>query len=86
MPLLRLSDIPYAARQAEAVARRGYPSRSEALTAARYEIVDAPGTYSSSFPKTLGWVLTESAAQAIAEERCKMPGGYSFRLWTYVTH
>lgn len=79
--LIPLSQIPYSARQTEASERTKYPTRAMALDAATIKIVDAPGTYGGPWPKTRGWVLTATAARAISEVRCRMPGGTSHRLW-----
>lgn len=81
--LIPVSSIPYCAREAEARERAKWPSRAMALDAATYEILNAPGTFSGAFPLTVGWVLTRTAAEAIAGERCHMPGGTSHRLWDY---
>lgn len=79
--LIPLRRIPYAARAAEAAARRAYPNHQAALDAATFKVVDAPGTYSGAFPGTRGWLLTPAAAEAISALRCHMPGGTSHRLW-----
>jgi len=83
--LLPLADIPHGSRAAERVARGEYPTRAAALGAAQYEVIEAPGTYGTPFPSTLGWVLTGAAAQAIAAEVIHMPGGTCHHGWTYRT-
>lgn len=71
--LIPLSDIPYAARLAEAAARRELGA--DALGSAHYRVEEAPGCYAGAFPATLGWTVTEAAAAALASCTVTMPGG-----------
>jgi hypothetical protein len=73
--LLPLRSIPFVARANEAAARRMCGTRSEAITAAEWEIVDAEGCHSGARPATRGWCLTQAAAEAVAAEVVRMPGG-----------
>lgn len=81
--LIPLSDIPYAARNAEAAERARWPTRAMALDAATYEIIAAEGCYSGAFAPTRGWVLTERAAEAVAGMVVNMPGGSCHRDQDY---
>lgn len=102
--LIPLSDIPYSGRAAEREARRRIAGQhcqygvwmgtkrrgwqSDALRAAEYEIVMAPGCHSRPYfdPPTVGWVLTASAASALASRVTHMPGGTSHRRLAYSHH
>ncbi len=65
--LLPLSEIPGSiARQAERHARAQYATRTDALVAARYEVVDAEGCYSGASPMSSGWLCSRDAADAVA--------------------
>lgn len=79
--LVPLADIPAVARSAERTARAAFSSRAAALAAAKYEIVQAPGAHSrpSFDPPSVGWVVTRAAADAVAAELVRMPGGTSHR-------
>jgi hypothetical protein len=73
--LIPLREIPYVARATESAARREYSTRSAALEAASFEIVDAEGCYGGAYPHTHGWTLTRAAADAYASHVVYMPGG-----------
>ena len=76
--LLPLSDIPDrdGARDAERVARATFASRNSALVSAAWELVEAPGTYSSPRPRSIGWCLVREAAEAASEASVvRMPDG-----------
>jgi hypothetical protein len=74
--LLRLNDIPTTrARDAERRARAKYADRAAALEAAPYEVVDAAGCYSGAYPDAYGWLCSADAAEAVAAEVTRMPGG-----------
>lgn len=85
--MIPLKEIPYSEREFEADARRDWQNQNQNATradmarAAKYEIVEAPGTYSGAFPATIGWTLTRAAADAITDQLCHMPGGTSHRLY-----
>jgi hypothetical protein len=76
--MIPLSEIPYAERATETWARREYISRTDMVQAANYEVIDGPGTY-RNLPRSYGWGLTESAADAISDRMIKMPGNTGFR-------
>jgi CelD/BcsL family acetyltransferase involved in cellulose biosynthesis len=83
--LIPLREIPHTARAAEAAARRAHPTRAAAWRAARYELEAAPGC-----SPMLGrhWVLTRAAADALAAEVVRLPGGsahheYVVREWPH---
>lgn len=77
--LMRLVDIPYRARAAEARERAKWPTRRMALDAATYAICAAPGCYGGAYPPVFGWVLTREAADAVCGVVTNMPGGSSHR-------
>lgn len=86
--LIPLKDIPYAARAAERAARAKHASRADALHAASFEIVSAPGCHSrASFdPPRIGWVCSRAAAVALSERLTRMPGGTAHRRLAYQEH
>lgn len=85
--LIPLRDIPSAARASEGAARRALrASGTDALAAARYEIHDANGCYGGAYPTTRGWTVTEAAAEALAAEVVRMPGGSVHHDLAYSTH
>jgi len=59
----------------ERAARRAAGGRAEALAAAQYRIVVAPGCHSEAYPPVVGWVCTRRAAVALSELMTDMPGG-----------
>jgi len=74
--LIPLRDLPYEARETEADARRDLREQGEdVLECAHYEIHMAEGCYSGTWPPTVGWVVTERAAQALAAGVTHTPGG-----------
>ena len=76
--LIPLSEIPTTtARRRESDARRRFASRDDALQAAEYRLVVAPGCHSRPYfdPPVIGWVCTEAAASAYAAQQTHMPGG-----------
>jgi hypothetical protein len=77
MKLIPLRDIPSSQRRIEAIARRKHSTRKEALQAARWRLVSAPGCHNQPYwdPPCEGLVLTQEAARAIAAEYTHMPGG-----------
>lgn len=79
--LFPLHDVPFQARPAEVAARRAYVRRSDAVKAARYEIVAAPGMSALSHRP---WVLTLAAAEAIAAQTSKTASGSTFHLYAFV--
>lgn len=83
--LVALVDIPYAARDAELRARAKHGSRADALAAAQYRIVSAPGCHvrPSFDPPVVGWVCSEVAAKALSDRMTRMPDGKSHRRLAY---
>jgi hypothetical protein len=75
--LIPLADIPHKARLAERQARRRFSNRADALVAAEYEIVLAPGCHQNppDDPPSVGWVLTPDAAEALESRVTRMPDG-----------
>lgn len=84
--LMRLSDIPHSARDAERHARSKHSNRAAALQAAQYEIVQAAGTYSGAHAPTVGWCCSRAAAQALAAELTYMPGNTCHHSLSFVSH
>jgi hypothetical protein len=87
--LIPLSEIPTAsARRAEREARGGYASRAEALDAAQYELVVAPGCHGRPHfdPPSIGWCVSLTGAEAYAAEVTRMPGGTVHRRRAVVDH
>lgn len=84
--LMRLTDIPYAARGAERRARAKHATRAAALEAAQYEIVQAEGTYSGANAPTVGWCCSRAAAEALAAELTRMPGNTCHHSLSFVSH
>lgn len=81
MNMIPLREVPHYARAREANARREFVgSRASMVQTAEFQIEEAPGTYANT-PKTIGWVLTRAAAQAISDQLCRMPGGTSHYLF-----
>jgi hypothetical protein len=81
--LLPLSEIPVrgGARDAERAARAQFASRNAALVAAEWELVEAPGTYSTPRPRSFGWCLSREAAEAASRASVvRMPGGTEHRI------
>lgn len=84
--LIPLSKIPSTARASERRARAKYESRADALAAARYGLVEAPGTYSGAEPRTFGWLCSQDAAEATAAAAVvRMPGNTQHRLYAVRT-
>jgi len=83
--LIPLSEIPYAARDVERKARLAFATRSDALAAARFRIVSAPGTHSRPYgdPPVIGWCCSEDAAVALSERMTRMPGGTCHAEFAY---
>jgi hypothetical protein len=83
--LIPLSEIPHRARVRESEARKRYASKDEALTAAHYRILTAPGCHSESYfdPPVEGWVVTEQAAIALCAVPTRMPDNsvHYRRVW-----
>ena len=76
--LIPLKDIPYAARESEAAARREIRAKGlDPLAESDVEIVLAPGCHGEPFPPTVGWVVTPEAGLALAARRTHMPDGSS---------
>lgn len=85
--LIPLSEVPYAARNAERAARqRIRVEGDDPLAVSRYEIHDAEGCYSGAQAPTRGWVVTEAAACAITDRVVRMPGGTRHHDLAYSTH
>jgi hypothetical protein len=84
--LIPLRSIPTTtARRAESNARSQYATRSAALDAASYRVEQAPGTHSRPDwdPPVVGWVVSLEAAEALAGELTRMPGGTYHRSLAY---
>ena len=84
IPLIPLREIrSYRARSIESVARKQFATKKDALQAARFRILTAPGCHGEAYPPVEGWVLTMSAAIVIASEVTTMPGGtcHCRRTW-----
>lgn len=81
--LIPLSSIPHRARAIEADARAKFPTRAMALDAATYRIEAAEGCYGTAYPPVYGWVLTASAADALAGIVTHMPGGTSHHRMSF---
>lgn len=77
--LIPLSEIPGKARDAERAWRKRFDSRSNALTAAEFKIVSAPGCHSRPYfdPPVIGWIGTVTAAEAYCGQLTHMPDGNS---------
>lgn len=73
--LIPLAEISHRARIRESEARKRYASKVEALIAARYRILTAPGCHSEPYlaPPIEGWVMTEQAAVAVCAVPTRMP-------------
>lgn len=76
LPLKSISTK--AGRDAESKARAVYSTIAEAIQAAKWEIVEAPGTYGGFKPKSFGVVLTDKAASDVSKEVITMPGNIVF--------
>ncbi len=80
--LLPLSVIPVrgGARDSERAARAKHGSRDASLASATWELVEAPGTYSTPRPRSFGWCCSREAAEAASEASLvRMPGGTQHR-------